>query len=179
MPPSRASPAERRLSPPASTNSITQPTVPLHIPVTQDNFEALKQQIADMHDQLAQVSAATITGARSQIPRPPRGTAGDGFNLQHEMGLDGDRAKYKAIRNIRRCIVAGRLDTSLKWRDQDKQKLGRLFSRLAVTILTCRASHDWATEEFVKSMLKNKRNYAARTGINQKAAELSAAGDDI
>ncbi|KAI0061240.1 hypothetical protein BV25DRAFT_1917192 [Artomyces pyxidatus] len=105
----------------------------VNVSPSQAEVDSLKAQLAAVQARLAlaeqqAAGAAGVVMAPVMIPRPKSGTAGDGFNLQHEMGLDDDRSMYRGIlRGIRHLVAAAQLDHTLRWRHQDKQRLGRLF----------------------------------------------------
>lgn len=125
-------------------------------------FEAQVETISSGQTHSAQTT--------SQIHRPSKGSAGDGFNLQVEMGLEDDDRLYKSIRRTIRTIANGsHLDWCLPWYRQDKTKIGRimLLARKRQPYLE-RFARDWATEEFLKSHLKNKRRYNKRMGYDDE-----------
>ncbi|KAI0052947.1 hypothetical protein FA95DRAFT_1482312, partial [Auriscalpium vulgare] len=78
-------------------------------------------------------------------------------------------------RGVRYLVFAAQLDHRVHWRHQDKEKIGRLF-RVARSRhpYLCRFVHDWATEEFVKSSLKNRRAYHTRMNYDEVAEDLHA-----
>ncbi|EED85497.1 predicted protein [Postia placenta Mad-698-R] len=108
------------------------------------------------------------------------------------MGLEDDDRLYKSIwvsskfliefqskltvslcnqhkRTIRTIANGSHLDWCLPWYRQDKTKIGRimLLARKRQPYLE-RFARDWATEEFLKSHLKNKRRYNKRMGYDDE-----------
>ncbi|KAI0039306.1 hypothetical protein FA95DRAFT_1655455 [Auriscalpium vulgare] len=141
---------------------------------------ALHHQVAELQTQLARATVIRSHEAAAALPRilrPAHGNAGDGFNLRHEMGLDEDKDKYLAIRaGVRSLVAAAQLDPTTHWAHQDVVKLGKVFQVARDTFPYLRRfPNDWATEEFVKSSMKNKRAYAVRTGRPQLLAAMKDA----
>ncbi|KAF9800013.1 hypothetical protein IEO21_10457 [Rhodonia placenta] len=149
-----------------------------------DTTLALKAKIRRLEAQVETISSGQTHSAQttSQIHRPSKGSAGDGFNLQVEMGLEDDDRLYKSIRSkltvslcnqhkrtIRTIANGSHLDWCLPWYRQDKTKIGRimLLARKRQPYLE-RFARDWATEEFLKSHLKNKRHYNKRMGYDDE-----------
>ncbi|KAI0373515.1 hypothetical protein BV20DRAFT_920496, partial [Pilatotrama ljubarskyi] len=125
----------------------------------------------------------------SVIPRPS-GSAGDGFNLRREMGLENKPRLYRSIqvsscilpfhctqRTIRSLVGNAGIDHRLVWRRQPKDVLGKLFrvARKRQPYLH-RFVNDWATEELVKQYLKNRRAYYRRMHYDDDDAESATVG---
>ncbi|GBE87126.1 hypothetical protein SCP_1003730 [Sparassis crispa] len=90
------------------------------------------REAAELH---AKTSNAVQVKEKTLIPKPP-GSAGAGFNLQVEMGLEDNDAQYQAILRIM-------LQTFPMMRD---------------------FVNDWPTAEIIKQYMRNKRKYAVGTG---------------
>ncbi|KAJ7440627.1 hypothetical protein B0H11DRAFT_2205136 [Mycena galericulata] len=112
----------------AGVESISDPQIADAL----EEERARNQELQRRLDELTHQSSATEE--MEKIPRP-RGSAGNNFNIQNEMGLGGSRAN----REIYKALLA----------------------RLRHPILE-RYVNDWATEEIVKQFTKNKRRNGYR-----------------
>ncbi|KAJ7442915.1 hypothetical protein B0H11DRAFT_470882 [Mycena galericulata] len=125
---------------------------------------ARNQELQRRLDELTHQSSATEE--MEKIARP-RGSAGNNFNIQNEMGLGGSRANreiYKALlRNIRDLTLAAGIEWERPWSEISAGAKAKLFevARLRHPILE-RYVNDWATEERVKQFTKNKRRNGYR-----------------
>ncbi|KAH9844116.1 uncharacterized protein C8Q71DRAFT_903221 [Rhodofomes roseus] len=143
-------------------------------------MSSMKARMRALEAQLAELRVAQTVQVQASLPsiqRPSKGSAGDGFNLEKEMGLADDHAKYRAItRTIRNIVNGSHLDWRLPWYRQDKTKVGRIFilARKRQPYLKC-FPRDWATEEYLKSHLKNKRRYNRKIGLDVDEDELAGA----
>ncbi|TBU31205.1 hypothetical protein BD311DRAFT_752850 [Dichomitus squalens] len=145
--------------------------------------EERNREIRDLQRKLetAQASLTEHTqGADDRVPRP-RGSAGDGFSLQAEMGLLDNIARYRSIqRTVRDLIGRAGLDYHSIWRQQPKAVIGKVYrvARGRQPYLR-RFVNDWATEEMVKQYLRNRRAYARRQGFaDENNVEVPMQVDD-
>ncbi|TDL14136.1 hypothetical protein BD410DRAFT_699571, partial [Rickenella mellea] len=71
-------------------------------------------------------------------------------------------------RTLKAIADAAQLDHRIIWRRQPKDVIGRILrlARKREPYLG-RFIHDWATEEYLKSHLKNKRQYQKRMKYGQ------------
>ncbi|KAF9457720.1 hypothetical protein BDZ94DRAFT_1326070 [Collybia nuda] len=115
------------------------------------------------------------------IPRPPRGVAGDGYNLQVAMELQDDTELYKAIRCCVCTLVANAgLDPLVFWNRQPSVVISQII-RMAQSQHTYlkRFHNGWAVQEFIKSHLKNRRAYARKCGYTTEIRNtLGSIGDN-
>jgi len=82
-------------------------------------------------------AAAAKENTATMIPRPQRGTAGNGFNLQAAMGLEDDYELYATLRRSVRDITAkAGLDCSVVWHRQPKTVVSNI-------IAVARERHDY------------------------------------
>ncbi|EJD33429.1 hypothetical protein AURDEDRAFT_177486 [Auricularia subglabra TFB-10046 SS5] len=90
----------------------------------------------------------------------PKGTAGDGFSLREEMGLEDNVELYRRCqRTVRRCVDKAGLDEVHSFRGQDPAKLVNVY-RAARELQPY--VNDWATAEVVKMLLHNRRAHLMR-----------------
>ncbi|KZV98456.1 hypothetical protein EXIGLDRAFT_700982 [Exidia glandulosa HHB12029] len=127
---------------------------------------------------LAEINAAVQEDEDNDTVRieRPKGSAGDGFKLRQVMGLGDKVARYRRIqRTIRRCIDKAGLRDDAPFRTQDIGKLGNVYkarphAREKHPYLR-RFVNDWATAEFVKMLLKNRRAQLTRRTRRESAAD--------
>ncbi|KAJ7081960.1 hypothetical protein C8R44DRAFT_894931 [Mycena epipterygia] len=155
--------------------------------------DALARENAELRRQLEEAHAQhelTATGPPEMIPRP-RGSAGNNFNIEEEMGLGdtaADHDQYKALqRNLRDLMLQARINWEVPWAEVAASSKGQLFAvaRERHPYLA-RFTNDWATEEIVKQYkrsgdrgappplliieierqgdIKNKRRHAYKNG---------------
>ncbi|KAJ7105987.1 hypothetical protein C8R44DRAFT_942591 [Mycena epipterygia] len=133
--------------------------------------DALARENAELRRQLEEAHAQrepTATGPPEMIPRP-RGSAGNNFNIEEEMGLGdtaADHDQYKAPqRNLRDLMLQARINWEVPWAEVAASSKGQLFAvaRERHPYLA-RFTNDWATEEIVKQYIKNKRRHAYKNG---------------
>jgi len=106
------------------------------------------------------------------IPRP-HGSAGDGFSLQNTMGLENDRAQYKAIqRMIKSLVNRADIPSTIHFRHINPVTLGKIhrIARQRQPYLA-RFQHNWATDEFIVMLLKSRRKTARRHRQAEQALE--------
>ncbi|TDL14471.1 hypothetical protein BD410DRAFT_859818 [Rickenella mellea] len=82
-------------------------------------------------------------------------------------------------RTIRSIVQQANLDHKDTWHHQDKELVGRCMrlARQRQPYLK-RFYRDWATEEYIKVHLKNKRHYEKRRDKKKKAAGMVDEGVD-
>ncbi|KZV97567.1 hypothetical protein EXIGLDRAFT_703214 [Exidia glandulosa HHB12029] len=139
---------------------------------------ALKLEQAKSLEKAQAVVQEVIESESTRIERPT-GSAGDGFSLIREMKLTGQKEVYKRIqRTVRRCVDRAGLDETKGIRRQDTVKLANIFkaSRELQPYLR-KFVNDWATIEFVKMLLRNRRQHAARRA--RKSPEVDLTNEDI
>ncbi|KDQ17184.1 hypothetical protein BOTBODRAFT_185910 [Botryobasidium botryosum FD-172 SS1] len=110
--------------------------------------------------------------ANAIVPRP-HGSAGDGFSLQNAMGLENDRAQYKAIqRMIKSLVNRADIPSTIHFRHIDPVTLGKIhrIARQRQPYLA-RFQHNWATDEFIVMLLKSRRKTARRHRQAERALE--------
>ncbi|KAF8682084.1 hypothetical protein AX14_004399 [Amanita brunnescens Koide BX004] len=116
--------------------------------------------------QRAEMIAEDPTG--KLIPHPASGVAGQDWNLQDEMGLRGNGPLYCSIQaTVRDLVTTSNIMINQPWPVQDKEVIGQVMkiARECQPYLA-QFTHNWATEEIIKSNLKNKRAY-----VNHQATE--------
>ncbi|TDL18508.1 hypothetical protein BD410DRAFT_842821 [Rickenella mellea] len=119
----------------------------------------------------------------AEVFHPGTGCAGNGFNLQEEMGLAGDDDKYLAIRRALNGIVnQSGLDCKKTWPKQSKIVIARVLLLARQKIPYLRRFHqDWATIEYMRGRFKNQRQYAVRITkkVNSELVADGIGGDEL
>ncbi|KAF9467060.1 hypothetical protein BDZ94DRAFT_1318888 [Collybia nuda] len=150
---------------------------------TTSKTKAMEAKMKEMKAELLSLRKAvhTMKQENNLIPRPPRGVAGDGYNLQAAMEIQDDTELYKAIRRCVRTLVGNAgLDPSVIWNRQPSVVISQII-RMAQSQHTYlkRFHNGWAVQEFIKSHLKNRRAYAQKCGYTTEIRNtLGSIGDD-
>ncbi|GBE90169.1 hypothetical protein SCP_1900180 [Sparassis crispa] len=117
-------------------------------------------EVAELH---AKTGNAVQVKEKTLIPKPPS-SAGAGFNLQVEMGLEDNDAQYQAIlRTVRENMFSASLDWHQDFKKQPAEKLGMVYKVTRQTMMRD-LINDWPTAEIIKQYMRNKCKYAVGTG---------------
>ncbi|KAJ7028736.1 hypothetical protein C8F04DRAFT_52437 [Mycena alexandri] len=119
---------------------------------------------------------------RSKIERP-KGTAGNDFNIQDEMGLGGcdeDRQQYLTIMaETRDLVLEAGIKWEVPWSKTPAELKGKFYAvaRERHPILK-RYVNDWAAEELAKQFIKNRRRGAYRKQKLERPAQYAYLKDN-
>ncbi|KAJ7161655.1 hypothetical protein C8R46DRAFT_1283945 [Mycena filopes] len=145
-------------------------------------LEKVRLRNAHLEKRLARAKTnnanTNVTGDVDVKIQRPKGTAGNDYNIQDEMGLAGcdeDRKQYVLVMGDVRDIVH---EAGIKW-EQPWGKVpaevkGKFFAvaRERHPILK-RYENDWATEELAKQFIKNRRRREYRKGNLEAPAQYA------
>ncbi|KAJ6506579.1 hypothetical protein C8R45DRAFT_970012 [Mycena sanguinolenta] len=141
-------------------------------------YAAQEQQLQAQKEELARLKSKTAK--LKLIPRP-KGQAGrgkNGYNLQKEMKLQNDSARFQRIERITRAYANWYLPTGKTIKEQDKTKLEKLIRLLQKGIKYFqRFQGGWPIYAIVKQYLRNCNEKLRRDLRLERAAEAADGAD--
>ncbi|KAK2463509.1 hypothetical protein APHAL10511_004260 [Amanita phalloides] len=113
------------------------------------------------------------------IPHPDNGVAGQNWKLQTKMQLDNDSSLYLSLREcVRGLLAKSSIKYHVPWKRQDKEVIGHIINVARdIQPYFCHFDQNWALEEMIKTMLKNKRSYRKR--VDKRGRMTNDNGDEM
>ncbi|KZV84258.1 hypothetical protein EXIGLDRAFT_700646 [Exidia glandulosa HHB12029] len=160
--------AEASASSPGAKKKVSSREKAKELEARVERLTKLLEQETAERKKLERASHAPTAGKKNpkaKIPAP--GTSK--FCLRDAMGLTDKPKTYKACqRAVRRCVDMADLDHTLHMKKQDVCALSKVYKAArSIKPYLKRFEHNWATYEFIKMLLRNRRQHSARRDAHE------------